>query len=60
MTRLTNAFSKKFENFVAAVGLHFAYYNFVKFHSMLKCTPAMEAGVCPSALTVVDLLGLSE
>ena len=27
LTRLTNAFSKKFENFEAAVGLNFAYYN---------------------------------
>ena len=33
LTRLTLAFSKKLENFEAAVGLHFAYYNFVKRHS---------------------------
>ena len=30
LTRLTNAFSKKFENFEAAVALNFAYYNFVQ------------------------------
>ena len=30
LTRLTLAFSKKRENFEAAVGLHFAYYNFVQ------------------------------
>ena len=30
LTRLTLAFSKKRENFEAAVALHFAYYNFVK------------------------------
>jgi hypothetical protein len=30
LTRLTNAFSKKLENFKAAVALHYAYYNFVK------------------------------
>jgi hypothetical protein len=30
LTRLTLAFSKKLENFEAAVALHFAYYNFVK------------------------------
>jgi IS1 family transposase len=29
LTRLTNAFSKKLENFEAAVALNFAYYNFV-------------------------------
>ncbi len=28
----------------AAVGLHFAYYNFVKRHGTLRCTPAMAAG----------------
>jgi hypothetical protein len=34
-TRLTNAFSKKLENLQAAVGLHFAHYNFVRIHSSL-------------------------
>jgi IS1 family transposase len=45
LTRLTYAFSKKLENFEAAVALHFAYYNFVKRHSTLRCTPAMAAGI---------------
>ena len=45
---VTLAFSKKRENFEAAVGLHFAYYNFVKRHNTLRCTPAMAAGVHPS------------
>jgi IS1 family transposase len=45
LTRLTLAFSKKRENFEAAVALHFAYYNFVKRHSTIRCTPAMAAGV---------------
>jgi IS1 family transposase len=45
LNRLTLAFSKKFENFEAAVGLHFAAYNFVRTHSTLKMTPAMAAGV---------------
>jgi IS1 family transposase len=56
LTRLTHAFSKKHENFVAAVGLHFAYYNFVKRHSTLRCTPAMAAGITPSFWSVGDLL----
>jgi hypothetical protein len=42
---LTLAFSKKFENFEAAVSLHFAAYNFVRTHSAVKMTPAMAAGV---------------
>ena len=56
LTRLTLAFSKKRENFVAAVGLHFAYYNFVKRHNTLRCTPAMAAGVAESFWSVGDLL----
>lgn len=45
LMRLTHAFSKKLENFEAAVTLHFAYYNLVKRHSTIRCTPAMEAGI---------------
>ena len=56
LTRLTLAFSKKRENFEAAVGLHFAYYNFVKRHNTLRCTPAMAAGVTGSFWTVGELL----
>jgi IS1 family transposase len=36
LTRLTHAFSKKLENFEAAVALHFAYYNLVRTHGSLK------------------------
>lgn len=56
LTRLTLAFSKKRENFEAAVALHFAYYNFVKRHNTLRCTPAMAAGVERNFWTVGDLL----
>jgi hypothetical protein len=56
LTRLTYAFSKKLENFEAAVGLHFAYYNFVKRHNTLRCTPAMAAGIERQAWTVKDLI----
>ena len=56
LTRLTLAFSKKRENFEAAVGLHFAYYNFVKRHGTLRCTPAMAAGVTGSFWSVGDLV----
>ena len=56
LTRLTLAFSKRLENFRAAVGLHFAYYNFVKRHNTLRCTPAMAAGVEKTFWTVADLM----
>jgi IS1 family transposase len=56
LTRLTNAFSKKWENLTAAVGLHFGYYNLVKMHISVKMTPAMALGVTPSMWTVHDLV----
>lgn len=56
LTRLTYAFSKRLENFEAAVALHFAYYNFVKRHNTLRCTPAMAAGVEPSFWSVGQLV----
>lgn len=56
LTRLTLAFSKKLDNFKAAVALHFAYYNFVKIHKTIRCTPAMAAGVEKSLWTVGDLV----
>ena len=56
LTRLTNAFSKKFENFQAAVALNFAYYNFVKTHKAIRMTPAMAAGVENSHWTVAELV----
>lgn len=58
LTRLTNAFSKKIENFEAAVALNFAYYNFVKTHGSLKMTPAMAAGIATSHWTVEELVKL--
>jgi IS1 family transposase len=60
LTRLTNAFSKKLENFKAAVALHYGYYNFVKVNGAIRCTPAMEAGITNSPWTVGDLVGMIE
>jgi IS1 family transposase len=56
LTRLTYAFSKKLENFEAAVALHFAYYNLVLRHNTLRCTPAMAAGVEQSFWSLGDLV----
>lgn len=56
LTRLTNAFSKKLENFQAAVALNFAYYNFCKTHKALRMTPAMAAGIESSHWTVEELV----
>jgi len=56
LARLTYAFSKKLENFEAAVALHFAYYNFVRTHNSLKMTPAMFAGIEKDFWSVGDLV----
>ena len=41
---------------IAAVALHYAYYNFVKSNIAIRCTPAMAAGVANSLWTVRDLV----
>ena len=56
LTRLTNAYSKKWENLNAAFALHFWQYNFARVHETLRVTPAMEAGICKRILTWNDLL----
>ncbi len=55
-TRLTNAFSKKFENHVHMVALYTVWYNFVKQHKSLKgITPAMAAGVTDKLWDMKDV-----
>lgn len=56
-TRLTNAFSKKWENHWAAVILWYTYYNFCRIHKTLRVTPAMEAGITDHVWTIRELLG---
>jgi IS1 family transposase/transposase-like protein len=56
LTRLTNAFSKKWENLRAAIALHFAYYNFCRIHQTLRVTPAMEAGLTDHVWELKELL----
>ena len=57
-TRLTNAFSKKVENLVHAVALHFMYYNFCRIHQTLRVTPAMEANITDHVWDIKDILNL--
>ncbi len=54
-TRLTNGFSKKFDNHCHALALYFMYYNFVRVHKTLKCSPAMAAGVTDKLWEMSDL-----
>ncbi|MGA3327066.1 MAG: IS1 family transposase [Terriglobia bacterium] len=60
MTRLTNAYSKKWENLKAAYALWFAYYNFSRVHMTLRCTPAMEAKITDHIWTISELLGATQ
>jgi IS1 family transposase len=55
-TRLTNAFSKKFENHCHALALYFFWYNWVRNHKTLGVTPAMAAGLVQTPMKFTDLL----
>ena len=57
-TRLTNAFSKKWENHEAAIALHFMHYNFCRVHKTLRVTPAMEAGLAHHVWTLEELVAI--
>lgn len=55
-TRLTNGFSKKWENHWAALCLWFGYYNFCRIHRSLRVTPAMESGITDHVWNLRELL----
>jgi IS1 family transposase len=55
-TRLTNAFSKKFENHCHALALYFVHYNFCRLHKTLRTTPAMAAGIAERVMDVADIV----
>jgi hypothetical protein len=56
LTRLTYAYSKKWENLQAALALHFCHYNFCRVHGSLRVTPAMQAGIADHVWEISDLL----
>jgi hypothetical protein len=55
-TRLTNAFSKKWENHWGTVACWFAFYNFCRIHKTLRVTPAMATGITDHVRDVRELL----
>jgi IS1 family transposase len=59
-TRLTNAFSKKVENHIYHVALHYTHYNFCRIHKTLRVTPAMEAGIADHVWSVEEIADLLE
>jgi hypothetical protein len=59
-TRLSNGFSRKFQNHAATVALNYFSYNFVRIHRSLRVSPAMAAGVIDRLLGVRDLVAVLE
>lgn len=55
-TRLTNGFSKKWDNHVHALALYFYHYNFCRIHKSLRVTPAMEAKLTDRVWSFDDLI----
>lgn len=55
-TRLTNGYSKKIENHIAATALFVAHHNLVRQHHTLRVTPTMEAGLEQTIWSVGGLL----
>ena len=59
-TRPTNGFSKKLENHMHAVSLHFMFYNFCKVHKTLRVTPAMEANIDDHVWTMEEVVMMAD
>src|ERR1700722_712774 len=55
-TRLTNGFSKKLDNHVAAVALYVAHYNLCRVHEALRTTPAKALGVADRTWSIAQLV----
>ena len=58
--RQTNAHSKKIENHMHAISLHFMFYNFARIHSSLRVTPAMAAGIADHVWSVEEIAALAK
>ncbi len=57
-TRLSNGFSRKIEDHMAAVAINYFAYNFIKIHTTIRTSPAMAAGVTTRLFDVMDLVNL--
>jgi hypothetical protein len=55
-TRLTNGFSKKLDNHVAAVALYVCHYHLVRQHESLRTTPAKALGVVDKTWSIAQLV----
>jgi hypothetical protein len=61
-TRLMNGFSKRLDNHMAAIALHFLHYNFARPHKTLADPyprpPAMAAGIANHLSTMTEIAAL--
>lgn len=58
--RESNAHSKSPENHRLALSMVIMAYNFVRFHSSIRCTPAMEAGLATKIWSWEDMARLTD
>jgi IS1 family transposase len=58
-TRLTNAHSKKIENHIASIAIHYMHYNFCRVHESIRVAPAMEAGIADHVWSIEELVALA-
>jgi IS1 family transposase len=59
-TRLTNAYSKKFENHCHALAIYFVWYNWIRIHSAHRVTPAMAAGLTDKVMEWADIVRMMD
>ena len=59
-TRLTNAFSKKFENHAHMVAIYTVWYNWVRIHKTLRVTPAMAAKLTDRVWDFAEIVNLMD
>ena len=59
-TRLTNAFSKKFENHAHMVAIYTVWYNWIRIHKTLRVTPAMEAKLADRVWSFTEIVELMD
>lgn len=57
-TRLTNAYSKKFENHCHMISLYTVWYNYCRINSAVKMAPAMAAGISTRLWEMADIVAL--
>ncbi len=56
LARLTLCFSKKWENLLAALRVHFTVFNFVRKHRTIGTAPGVEAGLIDTPWDVERLV----